>query len=63
MSGWDSSGVVVFNDLRCTNNSAWAGGGGCFYGEGRGVINDGSVMHDNGANNGGCICERSIFCW
>ena len=56
MFGWDPSGTIVFNDVLCEKNVA-VGNGGCLYSTGRSSVNDGTVMHDNEANEGGCICE------
>ena len=54
--GWDSNGTTIFQDVRCALNTA-SENGGCFYGSGVGVVINGTVMHDNSADNGGCICE------
>ena len=54
--GWHSSGTIVFNDVSCTQNLA-SGSGGCFFSTGRSIFNNGAVMHDNKARDGGCICE------
>lgn len=56
MFGWDSSGTIIFNDVVCTNNVA-DGNGGCLYSTGRSSVNDGTVMHGNEAQDGGCICK------
>ena len=46
--------------MSCANN--WAtNGGGCFYGLGRGIFNDGAAVLDNEALNGGCICKRKVY--
>lgn len=56
--GWDANGAIVFNDVVCSDNAADFEGG-CFYGVGRALINDGTVMTDNsGGSGGGSICER-----
>ena len=60
MLGWDSSGTIIFNDVVCTNNLA-DGSGGCLYNTGRSRVNNGTVMHDNEATHGGCICESYIY--
>lgn len=57
--GWDTSGTIVFNAVACTQNTA-GGYRGCFRGAGRNTVNDGTVMHDNEAAHGGCICERRM---
>ena len=57
--GWDPSGTIMFNDVVCTNNSA-DGSGGCFCSTGKSVVNDGTLMHENEAYDGGCICESDI---
>lgn len=54
--GWDPSGTIVFNDVSCTQNLA-IGNGGCFFSKGRSSVQNGTVMHDNNAGDGGCICE------
>lgn len=58
--GWNASGTIVFNHVSCAANTV-INDGGCFYGMGRGIINDGTVMLDNEASNGGgaSICERN----
>ena len=57
--GWDIFGTVTFNDVNCSGNVA-ANEGGCFYGAGSNIFNDGVVMLDNEAENGGCICECNM---
>ncbi|CAM9217775.1 unnamed protein product, partial [Laminaria digitata] len=52
--GWDSAGTITFNNVTCSDNSA-VSEGGCYYGRGTTVINDGTVMHDNSALDGGCL--------
>lgn len=56
--GWDAGGMIVFDDVSCTNNTA-LNNGGSFYALGRAAASNGTVMHDNVARNGGCICERA----
>lgn len=68
--GWDSNGTITFNDVVCTRNTALESGG-CFSGRGRGIVNDGTVMHSvvnngtvmhhNHAEYGGCICESHVW--
>lgn len=59
MFGWDTDGTIIFDDMNCTNN--WATiNGGCFYGMGRAIFNDGVTVLDNKALNGGCICKHSV---
>lgn len=55
--GWDSDGTITFNDVFCADNSAATQHGGCFYSAGSGIVNNGTVMRDNEALDGGCICE------
>lgn len=57
--GWNTTGTIEFNDFFCRNNSA-AENGGCFYGAGRALVNNGTVMLDNVAKLGGCICESTL---
>ena len=54
--GWDANGTVIFNDVLCKENSA-ENHGGCFYAVGTGIVNDGAVMLQNSASNGGSIRE------
>lgn len=54
--GWDVSGTITFNDVTCSDNKA-VSEGGCYYGSGLSIINDGTVMHNNEALDGGCLCE------
>lgn len=58
--GWDTSGTITFNDVTCSDNSAESEGG-CFFGAGKSIINDGTVMHHNSARDGGCLCEYNIY--
>lgn len=57
--GWDIHGSITFNDVNCSENVAtrW---GGCFFGAGSNVFNDGTVMLANQAEKGGCICEPNM---
>lgn len=57
--GWDVSGTITFNDVTCSDNSA-VSEGGCYYAAGQSEINNGTVMHDNSALDGGCIRERNM---
>ena len=59
MYGWDIFGTVTFNDVNCSGNVA-ANDGGCFYGAGSNIFNDGVFMLDNEAEKGGCICECNM---
>ena len=61
MVGWDINGTIVFNDVICEQNYA-VRDGGCFYGLGEGIFNNGTVVLDNMAENGGSICERKKRC-
>lgn len=54
--GRHSSGTIVFNDVRCTDNSA-VGNGGCFHGSGKATFKNRTVMLNNQGINGGGICE------
>lgn len=56
--GWDIKGTIVFNDVLCKDNGAQISGG-CFYGSGKAIFNDGTVMLDNSGANGGSVCERN----
>ena len=58
--GWCSYAAIIFNDVACTQNTA-VESGGCFYGAGTGILNNGTVMNGNHAMNGGCLCE-CIMC-
>lgn len=58
--GWDANGLIVFNAVTCARNTV-TGYGGCFRNAGTGIVNNGTVMHDNEANNGGCICESCMY--
>lgn len=54
--GFDVKGTIVLSDLICEHN--WADyNGGCFYGSGRTVVDEGTVMLDNAGSNGGSVCE------
>lgn len=57
--GWNTTGTMELNDVFCGNNTA-AKNGGCFYAAGRALINNGTVMLDNVAELGGCICEDTL---
>lgn len=57
--GWDTSATVTFNDVNCSENVA-SNDGGCFYGAGSNVFNDGVVMLGNKAERGGCLCEYNM---
>lgn len=57
--GWDTLGSITFNDVNCSENLA-TNDGGCFFGAGSNLFNDGTVMLGNQADKGGCICERSM---
>lgn len=57
--GWDPAGTIEFNEAVCSYNFAAAQGGGCFCGQGKGIINTGAKMRGNAADTGGCICESS----
>lgn len=57
--GWDAHGTIVFNAVLCKNNTA-SNNGGCFYGAGRGIVNDGTAMQNNSAVHGGSIRERNM---
>lgn len=61
MFGWDVGRTVELNDVVCSQNSAEENGG-CFYGAGRGVVNDGTSMLGNLADQGGCVCESLHVC-
>lgn len=62
MFGWDVRRTVELNDVVCSQNSAEENGG-CFYGAGKGVVNDGTSMLGNLAGQGGCVCESfRVFC-
>ena len=61
MFGWDPNGLIVFNDVVCTRNTAVDGNGGCLHGAGTGIVNNGTIMLDNTGTNGGCICETAHF--
>eukprot|EP00903_Cladosiphon_okamuranus_P020452 g18772.t1 len=52
--GWDISRTIELNDVVCSQNSAEENGG-CFYGAGRGVVNNATSMLGNLAEQGGCI--------
>ncbi|CAM9106040.1 unnamed protein product, partial [Hapterophycus canaliculatus] len=52
--GWDSSGRVQLNDVRCKANKAEENAG-CFYSAGMGIVNNGTTMVDNLAESGACI--------
>lgn len=52
-------GTITFNDVTCSENSA-TNDGGCFYGAGTNIFNDGVVALDNKAERGGCICAWNI---
>jgi len=54
--GGDPEGIIEFNEVVCSYNSA-AQGGGCFYGRGKGITSTGTTMQGNTADYGGCICE------
>lgn len=54
--GWRSAGTITFYNVACLENAAGFDGG-CFYGMGNNILNDGVVMLDNGAEDGGCICK------
>lgn len=58
--GWDSRGTIVFDNVSCTGNAATFNGG-CFYGLGRSIFNDGASMLDNSAVNGGGIRELKVI--
>ena len=58
--GWNLNGLVIFNDVVCSQNTA-GGYGGCFRNGGTSYINNGTVMHGNVGLNGGCICERDVY--
>lgn len=60
MFGWDADGAIAFEQVLCLENEA-EGLGGCLYGDGNVTLADGTVMLDNVAHNGGCICETSNF--
>lgn len=57
--GWDENGTMIFNDVLCTENTAYRNGG-CFSASGRGVVNDGTAMTGNVALNGGSIRECNV---
>lgn len=54
--GWNRNGSVEFDTVLCTNNTG-VGKGGCLSAHGEAVIRNGTVMTDNSAVKGGCICE------
>lgn len=54
--GWDSTGAIEFNGAICSENTAGSRGG-CFYGTGKGVITNGTIMESNEGGYGGAICE------
>lgn len=57
--GWDTDGTITFNEVICKGN--WAeNDGGCYYGVGGAIFNNGTEMQGNLANNGACICERNM---
>lgn len=58
--GWDVRKTVELNDVVCSQNFAEENGG-CFYGAGRGVVNTGTAMLGNLADQGGCVCESSAI--
>eukprot|EP00903_Cladosiphon_okamuranus_P012166 g11413.t1 len=49
----DENGGAL-NDVVCSHNTAEENRG-CFYGEGKGVVNDGTSMLGNLAKQGGCV--------
>ena len=54
--GLNESGAIEFNDVECSNNYAGESGG-CFHNVGTGTVTDGTIMEENVASKGGCICE------
>lgn len=58
MQVW-TSGEVEFNNALCSENTAGEHGG-CFYSAGKGTITDGTIMQENVADQGGCICEYRV---
>lgn len=58
--GWDWGGMITFNDVVCQENTA-VENGGCFYGTGGAIFNEGATLRNNVANNGACICERNVY--
>lgn len=59
MFAWDADGGVAFEQVLCLENEA-EGDGGCLNGYGKVTLADGTVMQDNVAHRGGCICETTV---
>ena len=52
----DAFSTITFNNVTCSTNVA-TNDGGCIYDVGTNIFNDGAVMLDNEAENGGFVCE------
>lgn len=57
INAWDRDGSLAVEGLVCEKNTA-VDNGGCIYAVGTAVLDSGTVMRDNVAYEGGCICER-----
>ena len=53
---WDINATGTLNNFTCSNNIA-VEEGGCLFGVGTAIINNGTIMRDNEADQGGGICE------
>lgn len=57
---WDADGRIAFEQVLCLENEANVLGG-CLHGEGNVTLASETVMRDNVARRGGCICETSCL--